>query len=207
MVGRRSRLRGCRLGASAPRRGSMCAWIGLAVPLVIGMVVVAVDIGQVALCRYQLKSAADAAALAAASVLRDTSSKRAASSAAVCYAAQNRALDAAVAVDPMTDVHIGSWDASRHCISRWSPRARVIAVQVRARRPAGSPGGPFISQCASRLGMRSTGLAVSSTAVVRRAGRRHTPVIVAPRRPGASGLALVTRSPQASSADKRSKAR
>jgi len=119
----------------------------LAAILIVVMIVLAafaLDLGHLRVTRAQLRNAADAASLAGAGTLRDTGSVAQARADAVRFARLNTADGKPVELDPATDVIFGS-GAFDNVTGRWefvAGRQPFDSVQVRARRTAGSPGGP-----------------------------------------------------------------
>lgn len=105
----------------------------------------AVDLAYARLARAELRNAADAAALAAGGVLRDTSDVTSARATAVQFAGLNKAAGSPVVLDPNADVVFGRsvYDPVTHKWSFVAAQEPYDSVKVFARRTTGSPGGPI----------------------------------------------------------------
>jgi Flp pilus assembly protein TadG len=150
------------------------AIIGL---VLIGVMGLAIDGAFVFSTRQQLQNASDAAALAAARVVKLDGETGGASSqflttrnAAMAIASSNEAAADAVLVDanlanaPEGDIVVGRWDqkAKTFTPTDLSPNA----VQVRARRVSGSAGGPLALLFGGAFGSESADVGATSTAAV-----------------------------------------
>lgn len=130
------------------------ATIVLLLVIILGFGALAVDIGYFYNVKNELQVAADAAALAGAVALQiDEATAR---TEAVQYALANFAMGTAVRVsdggvgantlsalsdNPGNDITVGFWDTSTGIYSAVATSTTITAVQVRARRTVGSPGG------------------------------------------------------------------
>lgn len=125
-------------------RGQVMMVFALAVPVLLGMTGMAVDIGFVAHQRTQEQSAADAAALAGADVLLNGGSTSAAQSAAISYAQNNgyQGSDVTVQIPPQSGPHTGQSGFVAVLIQHKQPTffvraVRINSVNVTARAVAG----------------------------------------------------------------------
>jgi Flp pilus assembly protein TadG len=158
------------------RRGVVYAWLIIGLPAFMGVCALALDTSSLIIAKSQLQAAADAAALAGAGVWRDSADASAASTAAVNYAATNYVLGKSIALNPTTDVTVGSWNATTRTIGAWSPTSLTLAVQVRARRTTGSAGGQVPLFFAPLLGIKGANVSAKSTAIVARTIHQRAPV-------------------------------
>jgi hypothetical protein len=126
------------------RRGAVIVLAAFLLILVFACAAIAVDLAYLRVTRAELRNAADAAALAAGGVLRDTGSEAEARAAAVAYAAMNTAGGQPVVLDPAADVFFGRRvfnDATGSY--EFVPGDRPFdSVQVFARRTEASRNGP-----------------------------------------------------------------
>lgn len=121
------------------RRSAVLVYVIVLLPALVGLAALAVDIGYLYRTQAQLQNAADSAALAAASGLRD--GPQAARARATDYAARNEAAGTPVALIE-EDIELGRWDA-----------------QTRVFTPLASPDDVFADACrvtARRLEARGT---------------------------------------------------
>jgi hypothetical protein len=165
------------------QRGASVALLALLLPVLIGFVAVSVDVAVITTARAQLKTAADAAAMAGAYHLADnyrvqggtvlTTEFNNAQSHAKITAQANKVLgQPAVIVDnpsnsPGGDVVIGAWNPFTHT---WSPPPlaniqQTNSVMVTARRSSDHTGA-VPNYFGSALGFNGTTLNVSSIATV-----------------------------------------
>src|SRR4029453_4783828 len=91
------------------RRGIGLIWAMMVILALCAIASLAVDYGRVQLVKSQLRSAADAAALAAGNVMQ--SDPAAARAVALQIAQANKAENRPVALDPTQDVEFGIWDS------------------------------------------------------------------------------------------------
>ncbi len=139
-------------------RGQILVLVAISLVVLLGFAALAIDIGYFYHTKNQLQGAADPAALAGAAALVDKNdfAQPAARTAAVNYALKNTAAGSPVQVsdgyssygntlslknlNPGNDITVGNWD-----ITQKPPydttKTPVNAMQVRARRTVGSPGG------------------------------------------------------------------
>lgn len=137
------------------RKGITLVYIALIMVALCAITGLAVDIGYMYVAKGQLQNAADAAALAGASRLPDTSDAR---NEAVAFAAKNLAAGNAVTLSssgenvlsPANDVTFGNWDPRNYPAQPYdAARTPINAVQARARRTGSadvggqSAGGPI----------------------------------------------------------------
>lgn len=149
------------------RRGAALVLIVIVMPVLLGMMVLAVDLGYLYAVKADLDAAADAAALAGASGLRTSTEE--AIRRATEYAAKNRANQRPVILS-RSDIVVGCWQADTKVFTPIQPseasRANAIQVTPQLSAERGSSVGLFF---AGILG-RSTAN-VSSTAIAAIPGR------------------------------------
>ena len=119
-----------------PGRGVSLVYLVVAFAALCGFVSLAADYGRVQLVKSELRTAADAAARAAGVAL--AGGPASARQAAVDVAAANTADGTRVALDPATDVELGTWDRTNRTFTRLTGAGTgaADAVRVTARRTA-----------------------------------------------------------------------
>lgn len=133
-------------------RGQVLVLVAVSLLVFIGFAALAIDIGYFYHAKNQLQGAADAGALAGVASLPTETAARAA---AVNYASQNIAAGSAVqvsdngsnvlsalSINPGNDITVGFWSTSTGTYSAGGTPTN--AIQVRARRTVGSPGGGVV---------------------------------------------------------------
>lgn len=167
------------------RRGVVAVMFGLLLPVFIGFASLSVDTAMVATAQAQMRTAADAAALAGVRALAtndrlkgatDLSSEIAAVNAqAIAFAQQNRVLNAVPVLTSNNantangDILVGYFDTTRPDApleTSSSKASQFNAVQVTISRDA-SHGGPVPTIFAQLFGYRGTNVRVSSIALVK----------------------------------------
>ena len=116
------------------RRGIGLIYSVLVLLVLCAMASFAVDMGRVVLAKNQLRSAADASALAAANLV--LSNQTAARSAAVATAKSNNVDGSPCILDANGDITFIHWDEKTHSEQPVSASAKVNAVKVTAHRTA-----------------------------------------------------------------------
>ncbi len=124
----------------ANKEGISLVWTVLMLPVFVGFVGLAIDVGYAVWVAQQLQVAADAAALSSAAYLNQT--EEFARSAAQLVAERNAAAGDPVQIDPDADVEFGAFDRATRT---FQPAAfgSGNAVRVIARRTDDSPSGPL----------------------------------------------------------------
>lgn len=157
------------------QRGMVLVYIALIMVALCAFVALAVDMGYMYLAKGELQNAADAAALAGAARLpAETEARNTAQS----FAAQNAAATAPVTIangggnvlSPENDITVGNWSQARipPYIAGQSP---INAIEVRARRTAGSPDGAVDLFFARVVNSQWAQMDVSASAIARRPTR------------------------------------
>jgi Flp pilus assembly protein TadG len=165
-------------GMHRPReRGMVMVIVVLLGFVLVGFMGLAIDGAFVLSAKQQLQTASDAAALAAARVVKLDGETGGAGNqflttrdAAIAIASSNKAASDAVIVDANFpnaaegDIVVGRWDMKA---KTFTPTAvSPNAVQVRARRASGSAGGPISMLFGSAFGAGATDVGTVATAVV-----------------------------------------
>lgn len=147
-------------------RGTVMVLFAIALPVLVGSVALAIDVGLMLSARTQLQSAADAAALAGMQSLRDDGSVSGARAEAEAYAGRNVAIGENVELDA-GDVTVGRFDFDSNT---FSPGAGfgAPAIRVVARRDQGSPAGPLRLFFAPIVGIRSADVVADAIATLPR---------------------------------------
>lgn len=117
------------------RRASTLIYMMFAIPALMSLSMLAVDLGRVKLAKTQLQSAADAAARHA--VARLSAGVQAAEDSAVLTAGLNSADNSAVTLIPGQDIEFGTWNASStpsFTALSGAARASANAIRITARR-------------------------------------------------------------------------
>lgn len=154
------------------RRGAMIPLLSLALVVVVGATAFAVDVGRARALSQSLKSAADAAALAAATRLPD---RAAATAAALEYVEKNMpSTEFGRVLDPR-DIEVGTWDAKhrRFVADAHGKDDGASAVRVTTRL-ADANGNAIATFFAGVFGVNSMDAASSSVA-----GRAGAPCVIA----------------------------
>jgi Flp pilus assembly protein TadG len=170
-------------------KGITLVVVALLIVVLVAFVGLGVDIGYMYVAKGQLQNAADAAALAGAANLDGTNSiiQANARNAAFILASSNKVVPSRTAVhighpipssdsdtgnnvltsgNPGNDIVVGHWNGTRFSFNNTSS---INAVQVRARRTEGSPGGQvniFFSKILGWSQMSAVAQAISGQAVV-----------------------------------------
>jgi Flp pilus assembly protein TadG len=145
------------------RRGVTLVFIAIVLFVLLGFIGLMLDTSYVYLSAHQLQNAADAAALAgAADVAQSTS---AAITAAVAAAADNTVSGTSLRLDAPRDVQIGNYVLATET---FTPNLTPYnAVQVTARRTARSPGGPIHLIFGPMFGITTSNVSRQATAMFR----------------------------------------
>lgn len=164
--------RGVHRPVGRPRHGGILVFGTALLVAILGFVALAIDVGYMYVARQELRTAADAAALAAAGALGDGGDLEAAKLAAVSIAGQNSVTGTPVTIDPNQDVIFGRYEYNSDA-GQWQfvPWAEPYdAVKVVARRTAqgssfgASPDGPVGLLFARLLGFDNVNVAASAIA-------------------------------------------
>jgi len=162
------------------RKGIAAVYIALILFALVGFVGLAIDIGYMYVAKGQLQNAADAGALAGAALLDDKTSftQTAARNKAEYFAESNKVVasgtqvqianpnDGSNSLTDTNDITVGNWDATKSPNDRYSTsRTPINAVQVRARRTSGSPGGQVQLFFARIFGRTQMGTSAQAIAV------------------------------------------
>lgn len=116
-------------------------WAIVTMVALMAFVSLAIDFGRVQLVKTELRRAADAAARYGVAGL--TSSVTTAQSNAVAAAADNKADNSSVVLNPSTDIDFGTWDATTRTFTvlTGSARSSANAMRITARRTAANGNG------------------------------------------------------------------
>ncbi len=161
-----------RRSIATTRTGGILLFGTVLLVALLGFVALAIDVGYIYVARHQLRTAADAAALAAAGALGDGGDIEAAKLAAVSIASQNEVDGSPVTIDPNQDVIPGRYEYSAET-GQWTfvPWAEPYdAVKVVARRTGSgssfgaSADGPIGLLFARLLGFDTVDVAASAIA-------------------------------------------
>lgn len=127
-------------------RGVVAIFIALSVPVIIAVSAFAIDYGYIASVQAQLRTASDAAALAAVLLVDD---KKAAQETALEYAAKNMPADENGNVLTLSDVVLGHWSTSSETFTAGESPTNAIQVTTYRSTANGNPVelffGPLIS--------------------------------------------------------------
>jgi hypothetical protein len=132
----------------------------------LGCVALVVDIGYLYHTRAQLQNAADAAALAGITEIREGGGPWAAEEEAATVAAQNQGAGKSVKLDGAQDVAVGTYDWQQRKFKPGAYGQGSPAVKVTARRTAGSPDGEVNLFFAPILGRNKAGVAAEAVAAL-----------------------------------------
>lgn len=144
----------------------------MALPVLLGLAAITVDVGTLYNTRNDLQRTADAAALSAVGVLAyagsDVDPVQAARETALDYVQRNRVMGNAVTADPQRDVVFGraAFDAVTGNYVFTPGAAPVNAVRVTVRKTDDSPNGPARLLFAHVFGRRFSNVSAGSTAMV-----------------------------------------
>jgi Flp pilus assembly protein TadG len=146
-----------------PSRGIALVYVAIIMVVLVGVIGLASDTAYVYLVAHQLQNAADAAALAGANIVSFDTTQ--ANADAVTAAGLNRAGGASVQLDSAVDVLVGSYNRSTSTFTvNGSP---ANAVQVTARRTAGSPAGALPLIFGPMVNVRTSNVSRTATAMTR----------------------------------------
>jgi Flp pilus assembly protein TadG len=145
------------------RKGIGLVWAMLVILALCAIASLAVDYGRVQLVKAQLRSAADAAALAAGDVMQ--SDPAAARTAAILIAQANKSENKPVALDGTQDVEFGIWDSANRVFSpvNGANVATANAVRITARRTS-ARGNAIDLPFAKLIGMNTCDVSASAIA-------------------------------------------
>ncbi|HWE93522.1 MAG TPA: pilus assembly protein TadG-related protein [Tepidisphaeraceae bacterium] len=144
-------------------RGIALVYVAIVMVVLVGIIGLASDTAYVYLVAHQLQNAADAAALAGANMVSFDTTQ--ANADAVTAAGLNQAGGASVQLDSAVDVLVGSYDRSTSTFTvNGSP---ANAVQVTARRTAGSPAGALPLIFGPMVNVRTSNVSRTATAMTR----------------------------------------
>ncbi|MCP4004482.1 MAG: hypothetical protein GY725_09835 [bacterium] len=144
--------------------GSVFIWVVASILVIVGFASIAIDSGQIYVARTQLASASDAGALAGMQVLRAGGTMLDARAAAVRVAERNRVLNGGVQL-ASSDVVMGDYDYVGRV---FTPGGITLApaLQVTARRTAGSGAGRLPLALGSAIGSDNADVLARSVASV-----------------------------------------
>jgi Flp pilus assembly protein TadG len=154
------------------RRGAVVVMVAVTLPVLMGFVVLAVDVGIMYNTRADLQRAADAAALAATEVLVRTPEDRdpmgAALQEAIRIVELNRVMGDRLILDPARDVVFGrsNYDPVTGSYNFTPSTTDLDAVQVTVRRTADSPNGATPLLFANIWGISSTDIGATAVAAL-----------------------------------------
>ena len=144
------------------RRGSVLAYVAVAMTAFAGFVSLAVDWGHVRYVKTQLQGAADAGARHGAVALLSDYTQ--AASAAATAAGYNTADAAPVSISQTADVQLGTWHNSTFTLLTGTAAARANAIRVYARHTVAA-GNPVQLSFASLVGKSTCDVSASAIAV------------------------------------------
>jgi Flp pilus assembly protein TadG len=172
------------------RKGITLVWMALMLAVLLMLAGMAIDIAYMYYVKNQLQVAADAAALAGAAELSgdpNDKNQSPARSEAVNFANKNSAAGSAVVLadggagnntlSDTNDITVGHWDGAMYT----ADTIPVNAVEVRARRTSGSPGGQvgvFIGQIFSLIGADWSAMSAAASAIAAPGSSNLLPVVV-----------------------------
>jgi hypothetical protein len=132
--------RGADAGGAASRNGSVYMLLLVAIPVLLGMVALSLDMGRLACARQEVQAVADAAALAGAGRTAWGPFEDAVKSEAIAVALENAVLGDSIHVTP-EDVSIGLYDPATGTMTEGWPNDRLPHVRVRVKLTADSQNG------------------------------------------------------------------
>lgn len=115
--------------SSQEHRGAITIFTCLLLVFMLGLIALSVDVGYMLSARTELQSAADAAALAGAAVMRDGTT--AARAECAKYANENYAAGRKVTLDTSQDIEFGLWDSDTRTFTVLSPSSESQANSLR----------------------------------------------------------------------------
>ncbi|HSU69759.1 MAG TPA: pilus assembly protein TadG-related protein [Tepidisphaeraceae bacterium] len=142
-------------------RGVISVWVALTVPLMVGVGGLALDTSYVVLTAHQLQNAADAAALAGAIQVQNSTSQ--ATTDAITYAGKNWAAGASVQL-ATSDVVFGRYDQAK--LTFTAGGTPYNAVQATARRTSTAPGGSINLFFGPIFGVNTCDVSRTATAMI-----------------------------------------
>ena len=153
------------------RRGAVAVQVAVMLTVLVGFAALTVDVGAMYNAKAELQRTADAAALAAASMLGEFAEGdpvTMARNAAVEFAASNSVWGSSMQVDPYQDVTFGraNYDTATNKYTFTPTDVMPDAVQVRVRMTSGSPNGPLSLMFAGIFGSNSTDLSAQAIALM-----------------------------------------
>ncbi len=147
------------------RRGAVLVIAALAMPVLLGVTAMVIDLSNARMVSRQLQLSADAAALAAVGEVADPPTARAR---AVQYGTRNMPVaDHGNIINP-SDVMVGHWDKDARTFSPGATPAN--AVRVTARRSSAN-GNPLPLLFANVMGLQETDISVSAVALAGASGQ------------------------------------
>ncbi|MCP4248831.1 MAG: VWA domain-containing protein [bacterium] len=153
------------------RRGLVAVQVAVLLTVILGFAALTIDVGAMYNAQAELQRTADAAALAAASLLGEFQAGNPielARTEAVNYVAQNRVWGRQMIADPNVDVTFGraNYNATENTYSFTPTTTGPDAVQVRVRLTEDSPNGPLNLFFASVLGRNHANLSAGAIAMM-----------------------------------------
>lgn len=157
----------------------------VALPLIMGMASLAVDLGRVQTAKSELRAATDAAARYAASVMRTTSATgvSAASVSAAAVMAENKVDGSVAPFNGTTDLTLGIWNASTKTFTAAALGAGANAVRLQTKLTMGDSARPLLF--ASVLGRAVT---IRATSIVMMNGRTASTYVSGKGNPWLAGM-------------------
>lgn len=157
----------------ANERGAILALAGILLMVFLGMVVLGVDLGYVAMVQGELQAGADAASLAAVDTLRDGGTAAEAQQAAIDTASKNDAAGSDMSL-AASDIVFGSYDFDTKQFMSPPSLDFPPAVQVNARRSEQSSGGPLDLLFGGLVGQAQANVDAKAVAAI---GRREMVIV------------------------------
>lgn len=166
------------------RRGNYSLFFAMLLPILLGFLALAIDIGRLRVARVQIQGAADAAALAALAELRAGNSQGDAEAAAEDAANATR-MQSVAAGGNLFDVQVnfGDWDFPGQAWSDRGGSINGVTVQVEQNRPLGLLFAPVFeaggfARTVYQGGLEGNGAIERSLSTVRRASLRPRDIVI-----------------------------
>jgi Flp pilus assembly protein TadG len=138
------------------RAGAVYIWTAFGILGMLGFAGLAIDMSYFYVARNQLQTSADAAALAGATMMSNTTAMQAE---AQKYAKMNIAGDDQILAN--SDIQRGTWDFSSHNFTPGGAKPNAVKVTTRMAQANGNPAGTFF---ASVLGFNNVDISTSAVA-------------------------------------------
>lgn len=143
------------------KRGVVLILVGVSLFVILNFFALVVDLGRVFVTKNELQNTSDAAALAA--VVEIPMGETSALNKAISFGEAHRVANEPISIDP-SDVVFGRYDISNETFQAGA--VPTNAVEVQARRTAGSPSGPLGLFFAQLFGQDSTNVRAKTLAVL-----------------------------------------